>query len=167
MNDMGDVPMVSAATWSRACRRARSLSQRELADLAGVSRSTVDRMESGHGRPAFDTVVQLLAATGYAVVAVDRHGRVLPTRAVAGGPHDRAGRSLPAHLRPVRTLPMMAPATWDEWRWWGWGSVAWSDQDRAVPAWTYHHWRRNLSRLDDRGECDPRLERGRVWDDAT
>ena len=138
MSPMTDVPMVSAAVWSRACRRARSLSQREL------------------------------AATGFALVAVDGGGRVLRSRDVVNGPYDRSGRCLPVHLRPGRTLPMMAPSTWDQWRWWGWGSVAWSDHDRTVPAWTYHHWRRTLPRFGDRGDdIDPRREIGRVWDDAT
>ncbi|WP_375487217.1 helix-turn-helix domain-containing protein [uncultured Jatrophihabitans sp.] len=164
---VGTVPRVSAATWSLACRKARTLSQRELAELAGLSRSTVDRLESERGRAAFDTVVTVLAATGYALVAVDSHGRPLRVRGASDGPFDRAGRRLPVHLHPHRTLGYRESPTYDRWTWWGWHCIAWWDGQDTVPDWTFRKRRRELPRLGKRHERDSGLDLGRVWDDAT
>ena len=141
------VAMVDAAAWSLACRRARVLSQRELAAAAGLSQSTVQRLEAGAGRAPYDTVARVLAATSYELVAVDSLGRLLDTGGVGDGPRDRSGRRLPVHLGPRRTRPYLGPrpgdyTPYDPRDWWGWHSIAWSADDPAVPQWTYHkRWR--------------------------
>ena len=48
----------------RAARWRADLSQRALAQAAGVPRSTVARIESGHVSPRVDTFVRLLEAAG-------------------------------------------------------------------------------------------------------
>jgi DNA-binding XRE family transcriptional regulator len=47
------------------CRVSRGLSQRELAELSGVCRETVCRLERGHGLPQWRTARALAAALGF------------------------------------------------------------------------------------------------------
>ena len=100
---------MDAAQWLRSARWARRISQRELAELADLPRSTVDRIESGRTVPRFDTFTALLAAVGYEIRVVDRHGRELGRTRSGNGPPsyiDRGGRQFPAHL-PARKTPRM------------------------------------------------------------
>jgi transcriptional regulator with XRE-family HTH domain len=126
-------------------RRARRLSQRGLAGAAGIPPTTVDRIESGRTtRPSLRLIEDILAATGYRLVVVDRFGRPFELDEVHGRLRDRSGRQFPAHLE-VRRL------NWSD-RWWGWSRVAyWPGDD--VPEWTYD--RRSPNRFDV------------LWDDAT
>lgn len=97
----------------RALRRRADLSQRELADLAGVPKSTVTRIESGQIRdPRFRTVERLALATGAAIGFGGELGPV-PSE----GLRDRADRNYPAHLdvRPVEQLTDWAGAWWAHW----------------------------------------------------
>ncbi|MFN2539585.1 MAG: helix-turn-helix domain-containing protein [Mycobacteriales bacterium] len=48
----------------RAARRARDLSQRELAALTGVSPGTIANLEAGRTQPRWDTAARLLAPLG-------------------------------------------------------------------------------------------------------
>ncbi len=48
----------------RARRRALGVSQRALAEIAGVSVHTVSDVESGRGNPTLSTIVQLLQPLG-------------------------------------------------------------------------------------------------------
>jgi transcriptional regulator with XRE-family HTH domain len=53
--------------WGASLRKARrraGLTQRQLAELAGVPQSTVARIEAGTHLPRIDTLDQLLRATG-------------------------------------------------------------------------------------------------------
>lgn len=45
-------------------RTRKELSQQRLADLAGVDRKTVNRIENGHFSPSVDTLVRLADAFG-------------------------------------------------------------------------------------------------------
>jgi transcriptional regulator with XRE-family HTH domain len=45
-------------------RTRKELSQQKLADLAGVDRKTVNRIENGHFSPSVDTLVRLADAFG-------------------------------------------------------------------------------------------------------
>ncbi len=45
-------------------RSANELSQAFLAELAGVDRKTINRIENGHFSPALDTIVRLSVALG-------------------------------------------------------------------------------------------------------
>jgi transcriptional regulator with XRE-family HTH domain len=42
------------------------LSQARLAEIAGVDRKTINRIENGHFSPALDTIVRLSVALGIA-----------------------------------------------------------------------------------------------------
>lgn len=46
----------------RGLRRARKLSQEKLAELAGLDRQSVNRIEQGHQSVLLDNLIQLLAA---------------------------------------------------------------------------------------------------------
>ena len=47
-------------------RSANELSQAFLAELAGVDRKTINRIENGHFSPALDTIVRRSVALGIA-----------------------------------------------------------------------------------------------------
>ena len=47
-------------------RSANELSQAFLAELAGVDRKTINRIENGHFSPALDTIVRLSVTLGIA-----------------------------------------------------------------------------------------------------
>jgi transcriptional regulator with XRE-family HTH domain len=136
---------VDPALLLRAVRRARTLSQRELAAVAGIPPSTVDRIECGRtAQPSLRLIESILAATGYRFVVVDRFGRPFEVDEVHGRLRDRSGRQFPAHLE-ARRLNWIDP-------WWGWSRVAyWPTDD--VPEWIYY--RRHPNRYDVR------------WEDAT
>lgn len=135
----------------RAVRRARTLSQRELAELCGVPRSTIDRIESGATDPRMGTTARILDPAGFRLVVLDDAGRLLEPDDAHDRLRDAALRRLPAHLRARRITDDLTP-------WWGWGRIAWWPDDPAVPAWTY-------DRRPDRVRR-PWLPVYR-WDDAT
>ncbi|MFG1838821.1 helix-turn-helix domain-containing protein [Micromonospora sp. NPDC049175] len=100
----------------RDLRRRADLSQRELAERAGIPKSTVARIEAGHGvGPAFRTVEQLVRAVG-GELAIGLPGDA--SHRAGGEPEDElrdeAGRRYPAHLdvRQVRTLKDWPGAWW-------------------------------------------------------
>jgi DNA-binding XRE family transcriptional regulator len=47
-------------------RSDAELSQAQLAEIAGVDRKTINRIENGHFSPALDTIVRLSVALGIA-----------------------------------------------------------------------------------------------------
>lgn len=55
---------LDSATLLREVRRRASLSQRDLASLAGTSQSVVARIESGETSPTVRTLTHLLKAAG-------------------------------------------------------------------------------------------------------
>jgi transcriptional regulator with XRE-family HTH domain len=59
---------VEAGTWLRAARREAGLSQRGLAERAGVSRRLVEDAESGRCSPRYDVLVRLLGSCGQELV---------------------------------------------------------------------------------------------------
>ncbi|MGS0895718.1 helix-turn-helix domain-containing protein [Burkholderia stagnalis] len=63
----------------REARRAAGLSQQELAERAGVARTTLARMETlARGDMSVSALVRLLEAAGYDLRTVKRgHGRTL------------------------------------------------------------------------------------------
>lgn len=59
----------------RASRRRRGLSQRALAELAGVSQPLIARLESGAVRPRTDTLDKLLRVCGETLEARPLRGQ--------------------------------------------------------------------------------------------
>lgn len=49
----------------REARKRAGLTQRELADRAGTTQSSIARLESGRTRPAFDDVLRLVRLCGF------------------------------------------------------------------------------------------------------
>ena len=116
-----------------ALRRGRSesgASQRDRAEITGLSKSTVSRLESTPGRLKLDDVVAALAGTRFHLrLCHDADGS--PVRAedwtaseLLG--RDRTDRRLPAHAEPLR--PRTTP-TWFTARY---------GYDVAAPEWTWH-----------------------------
>jgi transcriptional regulator with XRE-family HTH domain len=129
---------VDAARTLRAARRARAVSQRELAALAGVPRSTVARAESGQVAPSLGTLARLLGALGYRVVAADRRGQLLELDDDHDRLRDDAGRRFPAHLvwGKTRGYAHWSPGLY----WWGWHRISWPGGVGVLPpTHTYHH----------------------------
>ena len=120
-------------------RRVLDLSQRDLADAAGVSPSTVARAESDELAISLRALTALLAIGGYAVVVVDAAGTpVVPMS--RGALRDRGGRRHPAHLdaRVPGTATFIGPR--EQWLRW----------DRPVPAlWCERRAARDISRKRD------------------
>ncbi|MHA3702969.1 helix-turn-helix domain-containing protein [Jatrophihabitans sp. YIM 134969] len=99
----------------RACRASAGLSQRDLAEAAGVPRSTVGRVEAGHVEDVkLSTIVRLAEECDVILVGTTgSHAPMLETD-LAQRHTDRAGRMMPAHLF---NLPYLAPLTGDDsWR---------------------------------------------------
>jgi transcriptional regulator with XRE-family HTH domain len=154
---------VATGRWLRAARRDRRQSQRELAALANVPLSTVARIEAGKTVPRLDTFVLLLAALGFELAIVDRHGRLLELDDEHDRLRDRAGRRFPAHLIAGKT-PSYADCFTGEGRtWWGWERIAWPYGPGTPPEYTF--WQRPKYGAGKWGFLDTR--RDHRWDDAT
>ncbi|KAB1948365.1 helix-turn-helix domain-containing protein [Micromonospora sp. ALFpr18c] len=103
----------------RDLRRRADLSQRELAEQAGVPKSTVARIEAGQGaQTAFRTVERLVLAAGGELAVTrpgDPSGKAVSEREAApeDEPRDEAGRRYPAHLDVRRVLSLKDwPGAW-------------------------------------------------------
>lgn len=55
----------------REVRRDRRLSQEKLAELAGIDRQSVNRIEQGHQSPVLDNLIRVAAALQMEVVLAD------------------------------------------------------------------------------------------------
>lgn len=90
----------------RQIRRVRDLSQRELAELVGLSRSTIARLETGEFRGTVAVLNSVLGATGMRLAVLDEHGQeVQPMRKDV--PRTNGGNRYPAHLDA--RIPTMSP----------------------------------------------------------
>ncbi|WP_375488561.1 helix-turn-helix domain-containing protein [uncultured Jatrophihabitans sp.] len=149
---------MDAGSALRAARRWRRLSQRQLADVSGVPRQTIERIEAGGTSPRVNTLDTLLRSVGYELVVENQFGRRLRVDD-REHPRDRAGRHLPAHLPFIETRELDVGEGW-----WGWWRIAWSRRDPTVPEYTY--WQPRQPRrliVGDRGSEFTMS----VWDDAT
>lgn len=76
----------------RYSRRSAGLTQRQLAEKAGLSQSTVARIEAGHLQPRWETMARLLHVVGYSL-EISRAGEGIDRsqiRALLGlTPHQR------------------------------------------------------------------------------
>jgi transcriptional regulator with XRE-family HTH domain len=137
----------------RAARRRADLSQRELAERAGVANHVVARAEAYAHLARVQHFAQLLESTGLHLIVVDDDGvEVSPEVATQGALKDRADRRFPAHLdvRPGKD------------GWWGSG---WPMFEGKVPAYTFdrergarERLRRRLREHDDRSSNDSHVE---------
>jgi transcriptional regulator with XRE-family HTH domain len=125
----------SASRFLRRARRIADLSQRELAQAAGMPQSTVARIEAERMTPRVDCLDRLLRATGCQLAVVDGDGWPL---APMGEDRylDQAGRRFPAHL----DLRKGGNGIW-------WGRRDRWLEDRPVPAVTFDRNRQHRDRL--------------------
>lgn len=88
--------------WSRALRQLRrrfDLSQRELAEKAGLAPSTIAELELGRAAPSVRLLEIAFAAVGYRLILTDCGGEPIQwSLADDSQPRDAAGRRYPAHL---------------------------------------------------------------------
>lgn len=97
-----DAVVPDASGLVRAVRRRADLSQRELAERTGLSRSTIGRIESGSLAPGLRTLTTILSVAGVRLVAVDEDNRrVPPMEDLPGDVRDGAGRRYPSHLDTI------------------------------------------------------------------
>ncbi len=101
-----------AGTLLLLAREEAGLSQRELADRAGVAQSEVARIESGKREPSIPTLQRLLAGAGvelrFRLEPIDDHDRVLADRAARRSPTE-ASRAEERHRRNVALFAANAP----------------------------------------------------------
>jgi transcriptional regulator with XRE-family HTH domain len=81
----------------RRIRRGADLSQRELAQRIGISKSAVARIESGLVGLDVRILARAAALAGLRLALVDESGEEVPGM-TAGAVRDRANRRFPAHL---------------------------------------------------------------------
>jgi DNA-binding XRE family transcriptional regulator len=61
------------ANWLRTNRLKADLSQAQLADLAGIDRKTVNRIENGHFSPNIDTMTRVAVVLGKKTPSIPLH----------------------------------------------------------------------------------------------
>lgn len=94
--------MDSAATILRQARIRAGLSQRALAEAAGVRQPLVSRVETGREQPSLETLGRLVGACGYSVEAdlvpePDDHDLGLLTTTLSLSPEARVDRLVALH----------------------------------------------------------------------
>ncbi|WP_404391080.1 helix-turn-helix transcriptional regulator [Humibacillus xanthopallidus] len=114
-------PVFDAARFVLRARREADLSQRDLADVIGLSRATIGRLETGATRVGVDLLGSILALAGLRLAVLDGSGREVqpvPDDVL----RDNADRRFPSHLdvllpedqpayRGVHPRPGQPPAT--------------------------------------------------------
>jgi transcriptional regulator with XRE-family HTH domain len=85
----------------RRLRRLADLSQRELAGRAGLSPSTVSRIEAADLIPSLSVLQRLFACADLQLVVVDQEGRVVQPLREAEWGRDGRDRRYPSHLDTV------------------------------------------------------------------
>jgi transcriptional regulator with XRE-family HTH domain len=147
MDDNGELFPVGGLL--RQARRMSGLSQRELAQRAGVSGATVGRAESGDLTPGLGTLLRLLTAAGLRLLVADADGRVVRPLEEFPYTRDMGGRRYPAHFDLI-----LDP---EPGEWWG------SKYGLERPPQTYHRdpdavaYRLRASYRTRRGEKLPPL----------
>lgn len=88
----GQAPTTAGALLLLA-RHEAGLSQRELAERAGVTQSEIARIESGKREPSIPTIQRILAGAGlelrFRLAALEDHDRVLADRQARRSPRER------------------------------------------------------------------------------
>lgn len=82
----------------REGRRRSGLTQKRLAELAGVSQSLIARIESGQVQPSFERVVELVRAAGLdidiRVTPLDEDAWTMVERGANATPDERLDRAI-------------------------------------------------------------------------
>lgn len=131
----------------RQVRRLAVLSQRDLAEEAHLSQSTVARLESGRLLPSLATLLRILAIAGLVLVVTDENGNVVQPLRVWDDTRDGAERMFPAHVDLI-----LDPRPGE---WWG---------DRyglARPPETFHRERRYRDAKRRRSQWEVRVKQFR------
>jgi len=132
---------MDVAAYLRAARGLRFVSQRDLAQLARVPRSTLDRIEAGTTDPRLSTLVRLFAALGFELLVCNPPGRPLRIDELRETLIDGRERRFPPHWEYERVR------AYEEY----WGLMR-RKVRRGIPEYTY--WYRYPARLP-------------LWEDAT
>ena len=133
----------------RSARAVSGLSQRELAQASGLSKSTVARAEldASGARTTVRTLTLLLACCGITLVAEGAKGQLLPD---ADLERDDRGRRFPPHLDPY------PPMHRDEW--WAPNVLYQCITDALVP------WPARTFALDPHRRAQRRVDSDHPWD---
>jgi len=67
--------MISGGELIRQCRLFRGYTQGQLADVAGVHRTTIGNAETGHNEPTYFTVMCCLNACGFTLELTTLEGK--------------------------------------------------------------------------------------------
>jgi transcriptional regulator with XRE-family HTH domain len=130
----------------RRARRIAQLSQRELARRAGLSASTVTRVESGAIVPTLAAFERMLAVAGLRLVVVDDEGHVVTPMREIPDTRNGGGSRYPSHLDVI-----LDPKPGE---WWG---------DRyglARPPETFHRDHDRRKAIQRRSAWEVRANRG-------
>ena len=101
-----DAPAFDAPGFVARARREADLSQRDLAEVIGLSRATIGRLETGATRVGVDLLQTILTLAGLRLAVIDQNGAEV--HPVPGDVlRDNAGRRFPSHLdvRPPEDQP--------------------------------------------------------------
>jgi transcriptional regulator with XRE-family HTH domain len=99
--------LINTVELGRAIKRRREelqLSLRDVADVTGVSASTLSRIENGTGRPDADNIARLTSWLDMPVDRVMRKQREEDVEAVVYYPHEATPEIVEAHLRADKNL---------------------------------------------------------------
>jgi transcriptional regulator with XRE-family HTH domain len=90
----------------RRRREQQNLSLRDVADLTGVSASTLSRIENGTGKPDADNIARLASWLDMPIERVMHHGHrsASDPKPVVYYPHESTPEIVEAHLRADRQL---------------------------------------------------------------
>lgn len=101
--------LVNTEELGRAIRRRRdelTLSLRDVADVTGVSASTLSRIENGTGKPDADNIARLTSWLDMPMerVLAGRNAETQDAKPVVYFPHESTPEIVEAHLRADRNL---------------------------------------------------------------
>ena len=99
--DLVATPPTEAGQILALARHERGLSQRQLAEQAGVAQSVIARIETGRREPSIPTIDRILAGAGielqFRLVRIEDRGQTASAQAAS---RVRVQRGRPGPLRP-------------------------------------------------------------------
>ncbi|HEX2253044.1 MAG TPA: helix-turn-helix transcriptional regulator [Thermoanaerobaculia bacterium] len=91
-NPKGDLPVEHVGPAMRVIRRSKGLTQKDVAERAGVTRAMLSAYERGHRRPSLKTLVRILGALD---VTLAELGRAVEKIAEDGSPRGEVRNAKP------------------------------------------------------------------------